>query len=103
MKQITTVILAAGRSTRFIAKKSKLTQELGGLPIVNHVLNTAKRISGNNVIVVCNKHNFDELKFLLTGCKLVIQKSQKGTADAIETAKAHIKTENFIILFSKFL
>ena len=49
MKNITTVILAAGKSTRFKSKKSKLTQELAGLPVVSHVYNTAKKISGKNV------------------------------------------------------
>ncbi len=99
MKNITTVILAAGRSTRFISSKSKLTHDLAGLPIVSHVYNTAKKISGKNVVVVCNKNNHAELNSILNGCKLVIQKSQKGTADAIEAARTHIKTENFIILF----
>ena len=99
MKNITTVILAAGRSTRFISNKSKLTQELAGLPIISHVYNAAKKISGKNIIVVCNKENYQELEFLLDNCKLVIQKTQKGTADAIETAKPHIKTDNFIVLF----
>ena len=99
MKSITTVILAAGRSTRFISNKSKLTHDLAGLPIVCHVFKTAKKISGKNIIVVCNKENYEELKLLLTDCKLVIQKFQKGTADAIETAKKHINTDNFIILF----
>ena len=99
MKSITSVILAAGRSTRFISNKSKLTHELAGLPIVSHVFKTAKKISGKNIIVVCNKDNYEELKSLLKGCKLLIQIHQKGTADAIETAKKHIKTDNFIILF----
>ena len=99
MKNITTVILAAGRSTRFISNKSKLTQELSGLPIISHVYNAAKKISGKNIIVVCNKENYQELKFFLDNCKLIIQKTQKGTADAIETAKPHIKTDNFIVLF----
>ena len=99
MKNITTVILAAGKSTRFISKKSKLTQELAGLPIVSHVYNTAKKISGKNIIVVCNKENHNELSSLLKNCKFVIQKNQKGTADAIEAAKSSIKTQNFIILF----
>jgi len=99
MKNITTVILAAGRSTRFISNKSKLTQELAGLPIISHAYNAAKKISGKNIIVVCNKENYQELEFLLDNCKLVIQKTQKGTADAIETAKPHIKTDNFIVLF----
>ena len=99
MKNITTVILAAGKSTRFISKKSKLTQELAGLPILSHVYNTAKKISGKNIIVVCNKENHNELSSLLKNCKFVIQKNQKGTADAIEAAKSSIKTQNFIILF----
>ena len=99
MKNISTVILAAGKSTRFISKKSKLTQELAGLPIVSHVYNTAKKISGKNIIVVCNKENHNELSSLLKNCKFVIQKNQKGTADAIEAAKSSIKTQNFIILF----
>ena len=99
MKKITTVILAAGNSTRFISNKSKLTHELAGLPIVSHVFKIAKKVSGKNIIVVCNKDNYTELKEILDGCNFVIQKNQKGTADAIEKAKPYIKTENFIILF----
>ena len=91
MKNITTVILAAGRSTRFISNKSKLTHELAGYPIINHVFDSAKKVSGKNIIVVCNKDNFEELKNVLSGCKFVIQKNQRGTADAIEVAKKHIK------------
>ena len=99
MKNITTVILAAGKSTRFVSSKSKLTHDLAGLPIVSHVYNIAKKISAKNIIVVCNKDNHDELRSLLKNCKFVIQKNQKGTADAIEAAKSSIKTQNFIILF----
>ena len=99
MENITTVILAAGRSTRFVAKKSKLIHELAGLPIVSHVYNTAKKISGKNIVVICNKENHEELKNILPESILVIQKLQKGTADAIMTAKLSIKTKNFIVLF----
>ena len=99
MKNITTVILAAGRSTRFISSKSKLTHELAGYPIICHVFDIAKKVSGKNIVVVCNKDNYAELKNILIGCKLVIQNNQRGTADAIEVAKKYIKTENFIILF----
>ncbi|MBD1147608.1 bifunctional UDP-N-acetylglucosamine diphosphorylase/glucosamine-1-phosphate N-acetyltransferase GlmU [Pelagibacterales bacterium SAG-MED31] len=99
MKNITTVILAAGRSTRFISNKSKLTHELAGLPIVSHVYKSAKKVSKKNIVVVCNMENYEELKILLGDCKLVIQKNQKGTADAIETAKPHIKSDSFIVLF----
>ena len=61
MKELYTVILAAGKSTRFKGRKSKIFQELAGLPIIVHVYNLAKKTSGKNVIIVCNKNNFKEL------------------------------------------
>ena len=44
MSDITTVILAAGNSTRFKASKSKLVYPLCGLLIVSHIFNIAKNI-----------------------------------------------------------
>ena len=99
MSNITTVILAAGKSTRFNATTSKLVYPLCGLPIITHVYLVAKKISGKNVIVVCNKENFKELKLILKDCIFVIQNQQKGTADAIEQAKNKINSKNVLVLF----
>ena len=60
MSDITTVILAAGNSTRFKASKSKLVYPLCGLPIVSHIFNIAKKISGKNILVVSNEKNKEE-------------------------------------------
>jgi len=99
MSDITTVILAAGNSTRFKASKSKLVYPLCGLPIVSHIYNIAKNISGNNILVVCNDKNKAELKSILNTPKLVVQKKQKGTADAIEQVKKYVSSKNILILF----
>ena len=99
MFNTTTVILAAGRSTRFKTKTSKLIYPLCGLPIISHVYLIAKKISGKKVIVVCNKENIKELKLILKDCTFVIQNQQKGTADAIEQAKNKINSKNVIVLF----
>ncbi len=99
MANTTTVILAAGNSTRFKSITSKLIYPLCGLPIILHVFSIAKKISGKNIIVVCNKDNVNELRSILKNCKFVIQKKQKGTADAIEQAKNKIKSKNVLILF----
>ena len=99
MSNLSTVILAAGNSTRFKGKKSKLLYPLSGLPIINHVVNVAKKISGKNIIIVCNKNNLKLLKDIVVGCTFVIQKKQKGTADAIKSARSKIKTKDFIVLF----
>ncbi len=99
MFNITTVILAAGRSTRFKTKTSKLIYPLCGLPIISHVYSVAKKISGKKVIIVCNKENINELKLILKDCIFVIQNQQKGTADAIEKAKKKINSKNVLVLF----
>jgi len=100
MKKITTVILAAGKSTRFKHSKSKIYQDLAGLSIIEHVYQIGKKISKENVIFVCNKDNNLELKSLFPAAKIVIQKKQKGTADAIYQAKKFLINTNVLILFS---
>ena len=99
MSNISTVILAAGKSTRFKSKKSKLLHDLAGLPIIAHVYNIAKKISGRKIIIVCNKYNIRELKSLFSDCIFVIQKKQNGTANAILAAKPYLLNKNFLVLF----
>ena len=56
MKNITTLILVAGKSSRFKNRKSKIFHELAGLPIINHIYLTAKRLSKNDIVFVCNQN-----------------------------------------------
>ena len=74
MPQISTVILAAGNSTRFKGNESKLTEKLAGLPIIIHIYKVALKISGKNVIIVCNQNNITDLKKILPNCIFIIQK-----------------------------
>ena len=99
MKKITTVILAAGNSSRFKHSKSKIFQDLAGLSIIDHVYRIANKISPNNVIFVCNKKNVEDLKNKFLNAKFVTQNQQKGTADAISCAKKYLKNSNILILF----
>jgi len=99
MKNISTVILAAGNSSRFKHIKSKIFQDLAGLSIIEHVYKIAKKVSKKNIIFVCNKDNKDDLRKLFPSSLFVIQKKQKGTADAIFQAKKYLKDTNSLILF----
>ena len=99
MFNISTVILAAGKSTRFKSKKSKLLHDLAGLPIIAHVYNIAKKISGRKIIIVCNKDNIQELKSLFSDCVFVTQRKQDGTANAMLAAKPYLRNKNFLVLF----
>ena len=100
MKKITTVILAAGKSSRFKGNKSKIFHDLAGLPIIDHIYNKAKNISGNDIVFVCNTQNIELLKKKFPNCKFTLQQKQKGTADAVLCAKEYIsKNSNVLILF----
>ena len=99
MKNITTVILAAGKSSRFKHKKSKIFHKLAGLRIIEHVFSIAKKISNQDIIFVCNNNNIDELKKIFPYSNFVVQKKQLGTADAIFQAKKFLKNTNVLILF----
>ena len=99
MKNITTVILAAGKSSRFKHKQSKIFQDLCGLSIIEHVFNIARRVSKNKVVFVCNEDNINDLKKKFQGCKFVIQKKYNGTAEAVLSAKKYLKNTNVLILF----
>ena len=100
MKKITTIILVAGKSSRFKGSKSKIFHELAGLTIIEHIYNKAKKISNNDIIFVCNKDNIKILKKMFINCKFALQKNQKGTADAVLSAKKFLsKNSNILILF----
>ena len=45
---LTTIILAAGKSTRMLSLKSKILFKISGLPIIEHVYNTSKKLSNDN-------------------------------------------------------
>ena len=97
MKKISVIILVAGKSSRFKSKKSKVFHELAGLPIIDHIYFTAKKIS-NEIIFVCNKNNIKIFKKHFTDCKFAIQKKQNGTADAVLSAKKLIKSNSDILV-----
>jgi bifunctional UDP-N-acetylglucosamine pyrophosphorylase/glucosamine-1-phosphate N-acetyltransferase len=99
MKNITTVILAAGKSSRFKNNTSKIFQDLGGLSIIEHVYQLAKKISKNRIVFVCNEDNISELQKKFSTCFFVVQKNQKGTADAIISAKKYLLHTNALVLF----
>ena len=100
MSNITTLILVAGKSSRFKSNKSKIFHQLAGLPVIDHIYNKANKISKNNIIFVCNKNNINTLKKRFNNCKFALQKNQNGTADAVLTARKFIKKKsNILILF----
>ncbi len=82
------VILAAGSGTRMKSERHKVLHELAGVPMVQHVLNAARELSPERVVVVVG-HQADEVRAALAGedVEFVMQAERLGTAHAfLQTA-----------------
>ena len=99
MKNLNIFILAAGKGTRMNSTLPKILHPIAGEPMVNHVIDQAKKLEPKRIYLIVNKELSNRNDLVFPNVEVVIQKNQNGTADAIEVAKKYIKTENFIILF----
>jgi UDP-N-acetylglucosamine diphosphorylase/glucosamine-1-phosphate N-acetyltransferase len=86
------VILAAGKGTRMNSDLPKVLHRLGGLPLVQHVVNTALALSPDRLLVVVG-HGRDQVIESVTGqgVEWVIQEPQLGTGHAVQQAASVLK------------
>jgi bifunctional UDP-N-acetylglucosamine pyrophosphorylase / glucosamine-1-phosphate N-acetyltransferase len=100
MTQLNIVILAAGKGTRMHSNMPKVLHEIGGKPILAHVIDCAKALKAQKIIVVygfggekvCDPFMHEELIW-------VEQKEQLGTGHAVQQALPYLDDEaNTLIL-----
>lgn len=93
------VILAAGQGSRMKSTLPKVLHPLAGKPLLQHVLNSAKRLSPKNLIVVYG-HGGEQVKDTITDNKIVWaeQKEQKGTGHAVQQAMPAVPTEDIVLV-----
>ena len=99
---LTTIILAAGKSTRMLSLKSKILFKISAEPIIQHVYNAAKKIKSNDIICVLSNPPVELTKFIKeNNIKSALQKKPSGTADAVKSALKKIpskRNNNILIL-----
>ena len=84
---LTTIILAAGKSTRMLSLKSKILFKISAEPIIQHVYNAAKKIKSNDVVCVLSTPPKELIKFIKDNKILAVnQNNPCGTADAVKSA-----------------
>jgi bifunctional UDP-N-acetylglucosamine pyrophosphorylase/glucosamine-1-phosphate N-acetyltransferase len=97
------VILAAGKGTRMKARRPKVLYPLAGLPILHHVLRTARAFAPATTCLVIG-HQADELRAAVRDVPdlhLVVQEPQLGTAHALlQTESALAGQRGTVILLS---
>ncbi len=89
MRKIATIILAAGQGTRMNSEKPKVIFELAGKPMINRVIETAKKVDSDLIIVVVGYEKKMVIDTVPANDKIkfVEQIEQNGTGHAVMVTK----------------
>lgn len=85
------VVLAAGQGTRMKSERPKVLHELSGVPLIGHVLSTAKALEPDHIVVVLRHHKeqVQEVVEEYVPDALVVEQDEiPGTGRALEVALA---------------
>lgn len=88
IREIKSVILAAGKGSRMESNLPKVLHKVGGKPMINHILETFQQIENitQNILVLGYKKE-DILKSVGQDTPFVVQDQQLGTGHAVQMAK----------------
>lgn len=99
-RNVTAIILAAGKGTRMKSALPKVLHPVAGRPMISRIINACKSADINDIRVVVG-HGSSLVKTVLENDKNVFfyeQKEQLGTADAVKSAQVDSLEDDVIIL-----
>ena len=90
--KIDIVVLAAGKGTRMKSALPKVMHALAGKPLVQHVVDTAKKLDAEHQVHLVVGHGAERVidHFANSSVAIVEQKEQLGTGHAVAQALPHI-------------
>lgn len=93
---ISALILAAGKGTRMKSTLPKVLHPVMGRSMVEWVMDVVKKAGATDTTLVLSPDTkpFEGLLEKLGNCRMVVQKTQRGTGDAVASAaKAYVKAK----------
>jgi bifunctional UDP-N-acetylglucosamine pyrophosphorylase / glucosamine-1-phosphate N-acetyltransferase len=95
-------IMAAGKGTRLKSKHPKVLHQVGGKPLVAHVITAAQLVVPAKDIYVIVGHEADKVREAVqsTGVQFVLQEPQRGTGHALMCAAPALKKYDQVIVLS---
>jgi len=102
---IEVVIMAAGKGTRMKSRLPKVLQRLAGVPLVQHVLNTAAQLNARSAVVITG-HGADQVEPLVLApgqalaVQCVRQEPQLGTGHAVQQAVPVLPDDGVVVVLS---
>jgi bifunctional UDP-N-acetylglucosamine pyrophosphorylase/glucosamine-1-phosphate N-acetyltransferase len=94
------VILAAGKGTRMYSSTPKVLHPLGGRPLLQHVVDSARRLNADRIVVVYG-HGGEQVPSALADdhLRFVRQEPQLGTGHAVQQALPSITGDHTLVLY----
>jgi bifunctional UDP-N-acetylglucosamine pyrophosphorylase/glucosamine-1-phosphate N-acetyltransferase len=94
--------MAAGKGTRLKSKHPKVLHQVGGKPLLAHVIAAAQQVVPAKDIFVIVGHEADKVRESVqqTGVQFVVQKPQRGTGHALMCAAPALKKYDQVIVLS---
>ena len=97
--------MAAGLGTRMKSKRAKVLHELGGAPLIAHVVRAAQALDPKTILVVIGHQAEEVEQAVLDGvgelASFVVQAKQRGTGDAVESARNQLEhTDSLVLVLS---
>src|SRR3954462_9996419 len=102
MSRTAIAIMAAGKGTRLKSKRPKVLHEIGGKPLLEHVIRAASQVVPPGQIVAIIGHDADQVRKAMqhTGVKFALQAEQRGTGHAVISAKEQLDGFDEILVLS---
>jgi len=96
------VIMAAGKGTRLKSRRAKVLHEIGGQPLLAHVIKAAQQIVPAEHIYVIVGHQAENVRAVVgsMGVNFILQAEQRGTGHAIMCAREQVASYQNILVLS---
>src|SRR5215471_7730111 len=96
------VIMAAGKGTRLKSKRAKVLHEIGGRPLLAHVIAAAQQVVPSRSIYVVIGHQAEAVRAAVEpmGVQFVLQPEQRGTGHAVMCARERVRGCQDILVLS---
>lgn len=94
------VILAAGQGKRMESDLPKVLNLLGGKTILEHVIDTARKLNPKKIYLVMGyKYELIKSRLVFSNLDIILQEKQLGTGHAITQVLPFLKSKHTLILY----
>jgi bifunctional UDP-N-acetylglucosamine pyrophosphorylase / glucosamine-1-phosphate N-acetyltransferase len=100
--RIAIIIMAAGKGTRLKSKHPKVLHEVGGKPLLAHVIAAATKVVPAQDVFAVMGHEADRVRQTAAnaGIRFVLQAEQRGTGHALMVARDALASYDEVIVLS---